>query len=81
MESKNVMTSPEYIGDQEAEQLLPRMLMSCSGFVLQEGRMYFLLLLYVVIYLYTKVYNAKEVISSVMSKNCTPGWEQLKFVH
>lgn len=28
MESKNVMTSPEYIGEQEAEQLLPRMLMS-----------------------------------------------------
>lgn len=81
MESKNVMTSPEYTGAQEAEQLLPRMLMSCSGFLLKEGRMYFLLLLHVVIYLYTKVYNAKEVISSVMSKNCTPGWEQLKFVH
>lgn len=38
MESKNVMTSPEYIGAQEAEQLLPRMLMSCSGLLLQEGR-------------------------------------------
>lgn len=81
MESKNVMTSPGYIGAQEAEQLLPRMPMSCSDFLLQEGGMYFLLLLYVVIYLYTKVYNANEVISSMMSKNCTPGWKQLKFVH
>lgn len=31
MKSRNVMTSPESIGDQEAEQLLPRMLMSCAA--------------------------------------------------